>query len=457
VSALIGTTNQNSKQKDERFKTPIASLSWLTALMLAPHTLALTGRLSADFGAWHALWIAVAGGLFSINAAVLGRWRQIRRTALSSANGSDLLPGDRPRLVLLLGGRLTTALAGIAILAVSAGFLFNEIFLFWFPNFAFAYLMIAGAAIIQLRNPAVSERAQVFFSGLAASGLILLIGIGLVQEPTLAAAPSPVQRPIELHAFAAAMYLFIGFDLIYLSPAMKTESDMRASGWMIAGIVGGTILLGLWSLVSLRHTELVMLRESTVPHMAAAAKLAGPTGTKVMGIVGIAGAMAAINALLKAAARTMATVTNRAGIDAQNFPTATVMQLASKPAVWIIGVALLIGLLLALGLAGTDAVDVYFRAGLLFWLTYYASLNLAVLRHGMRRDSRNRRNWKNPTLLTSAAGALLLVPGIGILLATDPDRWELAGFSMVVYITLWLASFGLSKIIGHFKMKGNPL
>jgi hypothetical protein len=60
-------------------------------------------------------------------------------------------------------------------------------------------------------------------------------------------------------------------------------------------------------------------------------------------------------------------------------------------------------------------------------------------------------------LLTSAAGALLLVPGIGILLVTDPDRWELAGFSIVVYSTLWLAAFGLSKIIRWFKMQGNPM
>jgi hypothetical protein len=189
--------------------------------MLAPHTLALTGNLSTHFGTWHALWIAVVGGLFGINAAVFGRWTRIRHHTFSSAFRTDLLPSDRARVVLLLSGRLTTALMGVAILAVSAGFLFNEIFLFWFPNFAFAYLMIAGAAFVQLLNQAASERTQIFFSGLAATGLILLIFIGLAQEPTLSAAPSPVQRPIELHAFGAAMYLFIGFDLIYLSPTIK--------------------------------------------------------------------------------------------------------------------------------------------------------------------------------------------------------------------------------------------
>lgn len=425
--------------------------------MLAPHSLALTGSLSFDFGPWHALWIAVVGGLFSINAAVFVKWTQIRRNAFSSAIWTDLLPSDRPRLVLLLSSRLTTALMGIAILAVSAGFLFNEIFIFWFPNFTFAYLMIAGAVIIQLLNRAVSERAQVFFSGLAAAGLILLIFIGLVQEPTLTTSPSPVQRPIELHAFAAAMYLFIGFDLIYLSPTLKTDSGIRVSGRMIAGIIGSAVLLGLWSLVGVWHTDLEMLRESTVPHIAAAATLAGPIGLKVMGIVGIAGAMAGINALLRAAAQTMATVTTRAGIRAENFPMATIMQLASQPAVWIIGLALLIGLLLALGLAGTDAVDIYFRAGLLFWLIYYASLYPTVLRHGILRDSGNRRNWKNPTLLTSAAGVLLLVPGICILFTTDPDRWELVGFSIVVYSTLWLTAFGLSKITRCLKVQGNPM
>jgi hypothetical protein len=425
--------------------------------MLAPHTLALTGSLSIGFGTWHALWIAVVGGLFGINAAVFGRWTQIRHHTFSSAFWTDLLPSDRPRLVLLLSGRLTTALMGVAILAVSAGFLFNEIYLFWFPNFAFAYLMIAGAVFIQLLNQAVFERTQVFFSGLAATGLILLIFIGLAQEPTLSAAPSPDQRPIELHTFAAAMYLFIGFDLVYLSPTMKTESGIRAWGWMIAGIIGGTVLLGLWSFVGVSHTELETLGESTVPHIAVAAKLAGPVGLKVMGIVGIAGAMAGINALLKAAAQTMANMARRAAIRTEHFPTATVMQLASKPAFWVIGLALLTGSLLALGLAGSDAVDVYFRAGLLFWLIYYASLYPTVLRHGMLRDSRYRRNWQNPMLLTSAAGALLLVPGIGILLVTDPDKWELAGFSIAVYSTLWLASFGLSKIIRCFKFQGNPM
>jgi hypothetical protein len=423
--------------------------------MLAPHTLALTGSLSADLGAWHLFWIAVAGGLFSINAAVTGRLAQVERNAVSSKIWTGLLPGDRPRRVLLLSGRLTTALMGIAILAVSAGFLFNEIFIFWFPNFAFAYLMIAAAVIIQLLDPATSEKAQVFFSGLAAVGLILLILIGLVQEPTPTATPSPVQRPVGLHAFVAPLYLFIGFDLIYLSPQMKTQSGIRVSGWMITGIITAAILLGLWGLVGLKHTGIDMLRDSTVPHIAAAANLAGPAGLKIMGIVGIAGAMAAINALFNAAARTMATVTTRAGIDAKNFPAATVVKFISRPAVWIIAMALLIGLLLALGLAGTDAVDIYFRAGLLFWLAHYAALYLTYLRHRLPGNSRIRRNWKDPMLLSSTIGVLLLVVGIGTLFATDPDGWELSRFSMVVYGTLWLADVGLSRITKWFKMKGN--
>ena len=339
---------------------------------------------------------------------------------------------------------------GIAILAVSAGFWFNEIFIFWFPNFAFAYLMIAVAVIIQLLSQAATERAQLFFTALAVAGLILLIMIGLAQEPTPTAAPSPGQRPIELHAFVAAMYLFVGFDMIYLSPTMKADSGIRASGWMIAGIIGGTVLLGLWSLVGVRHTELGTLRESTVPHIAVAAKLAGPAGLKIMGIVCIAGAMAAINVLLKAAAQMMADVTTRAEIRAANGPIAHLFRLASSPAFWIIGLSLLIGLLLALGLAGTEAVDIYFRAGLLFWLIYYASLYLTGLRHGMIRASRNRRSWKNPALLTFAAGALLLMPGIGILIATDPDRWKLIWFSTLVCGAFSLLAIGLPKVIRFF-------
>jgi hypothetical protein len=425
--------------------------------MLAPHTLALTGNLSADFGAWHALWIALVGGVFILNAAVFSRWTQIGRNAGAPVNRSDLLPSDRPRLVLLLSGRLTTTVMGIAILTVSAGFLFNEVFVYWFPNFAFAYLMLAGAVVIQLLKPAASDRAQVFLTGLAATGLILLIFIGLVQEPAPIASPSPAPRPIELQAFAAAMYLFIGFEMIYLSPTMKTASGIRGPGWMIAGIIGCTALLGFWSFVGLRHSGHDLLRDSTVPHIVAAAKLAGPTGLKVMGIISIAGAMAATNALLKTSARTMATVTARTGNRAENLPAPALLQLVSQPAAWLIGLALLIGLLLASGLAGTDAVDLYFKAGLLFWLTDYLSLHLAVLRHAIQTRPGNRPVWKDPMLLVSAAGALLQATGICLLIATDAQRWELVRFSLAVYTSLWLAALALSKITGWIKMKGNRL
>jgi hypothetical protein len=426
------------------FATFIAPMAWLMALMLAPHSLALAGTLASHLGAWQLICLVLIGGLFILNAGVPSR---IRPTSpISSATLSD-----RASIVLLLSSRLTTALTGSVILAVSAGFIFNEIFIYWFPNFAFAYLVLTIVVIIQFLGSTAKQWAQVIFTGIAAAGLVVLVLFGLIHDPTVASIPVKWGAHAGVHSVIALMYLFVGFDLVFLSPAAQSAATGRKLKLVRTGIIGAAIILGLWSLVSIRHVEVDRLGETAVPHVIAAMNLAGPAGLKIIGLVSIAGAFAGINALLTALSQV---VTDLRPGPRNNDHQPSVMHRVyhnNRPGFWTLGFGLLIALMLAAGLAGTDAVDVMLRAGLIFWMIHHAAANWNVLNKNRLFQKWSARTIKMAAKPAPLIGLIMLWLGIGVLIATDSGKWLLIRFMGGVYALMW----SLIAIIAKLRRQSN--
>ena len=97
-----------------------------------------------------------------------------------------------PFLILLLGSRISLAISEIPLILVSAGFIFNELFLYWFPNFGFAYGMLIILLLLNLLGNKAPLRTQIFLVGISLAGIWLISTIGLWSDLF---SPGGRQRP----------------------------------------------------------------------------------------------------------------------------------------------------------------------------------------------------------------------------------------------------------------------
>lgn len=68
--------------------------------------------------------------------------------------------GNWAALLLPLSSRLSLTLVAATGLVATAGFVFNEVFVYWFPNFLFAYLLLGLILIVNLLGRVVWGRFQ---------------------------------------------------------------------------------------------------------------------------------------------------------------------------------------------------------------------------------------------------------------------------------------------------------
>jgi hypothetical protein len=353
-----------------------------------------------------------------------------RVTVRSTAAVSEDAMG--PVLVMLsLAGRWATTLMLSPLLLVTAGFAFNEIFVYWFPNFAFAFILLAGLLAIQLAGDKVVHAAQLMLMALVLAGLGTLIAMGLWSHPHWPAMVGSSQSTDTSFSPMAVIMLFVGFDLA-LNP-VTAHRKPRVHAAINNGLLAAAGIIALWTLASLLNVPGAKLSDSFIPHLVAARHIGGDPGRMMMGGVVIAGSCAAVNALFRSVARSNALLTAR-------WPTNSIKRLhfLSKPAFWQVVSAVAVAVLMAGGMAGTDEIDIYLRAGLILWLTYYGGVHLAVLSDRFRHAgqlSGHCFGWLGPLV-----GAAAMLTGVGMLLATDPDSTQLLTVTLIVVAVVALAT-----------------
>ena len=82
---------------------------------------------------------------------------------------------------------------------VTAGFTFNETFVYWFPNFGFSGILLAVIVIIHLLGGKAVGMAQKFFVALAALGFLSIIIAGLLSHSELSQNSLPVTHTAQSH------------------------------------------------------------------------------------------------------------------------------------------------------------------------------------------------------------------------------------------------------------------
>ena len=346
----------------------LLTLPWVMGLMVSPEALRLQGNFAGLNGLFFVLPLAAAVGLHGLNAHAV--------TTGGAADEIELLTdsfGAFAGALLLLMARPAVALCLATATLVTSGFIFNETFVYWFPNFSFAAILLVFVTAISLAGPRVAAIAQLVFVLTALGGLL---GLSALAWRVPAAASGTALEPgltpgltIDRGGFLLALPAFIGYELLRYTGV--SSEPRRLSRSMTLGLLIAGIVFLVWNSTALMVVPAERLAQSDIPHIVSARAMAGQTGRLIMGIVGIAGSCAAVLLLFQAVARIGAQMARRGLLPA------ILGRDESRPWIALLGLAGATGISMAMGFAGSEYLDIALRAGLLLWLLFYGSLHMA--------------------------------------------------------------------------------
>ncbi|MGI9536518.1 MAG: hypothetical protein ACR2PB_05570 [Desulfocapsaceae bacterium] len=309
---------------------------------------------------------------------------------------------------------------------VTAGFAFNEIFLYWFPNFGFAFLLLGCILVCNVIDTSWASRFQLLLMTCTLSSFSVLLVAGLFSSPP-ANVSAQASELTNLAAASGALLLFLGFDLITNS---QVKNKLIPS---VAAICTIFTLFILWGTVSRAYVPSAALIESTLPHIKAARAIMGQSGRLLMGVVVICGATAAVNGLFLYMGKTAGNLAGQEVIPRFKGEQ-TLHRLTS------ILMSVIIGILMMSGLAGEDKLSIYYRGALVLWLLLliFRCFTSAYLHS-------SSKNFSGVAFTTGCMIGLLSI----LLVATAEYTKEQFIFCLQVYICALLLMLiwpGMSKL-----------
>ena len=366
-------------------------------ILISPDTLVRLGDFMGNTG-WTGLAVlTVATALFLLLAPALEKQQAVRKK-----------PGVNTFFPLILKFSATLFLSTGVL--VSSGFVFNEVFIYWFPNFGFAFTLLALVLGIHLAGIQAALKAQVVFVSLTLICLLSLIIPGLAAPGSTAPA-FPDQMP-GLSVFFVPLLLWVGVDLGALSPGSGKTGYHKISNALGVTITLAGIIFLLWGVVSILQVPLGKLSGSSIPHLKTARAIMGDQGRYLMGAVIIFGSLSGVNALFTACRMTAA------GIAGSGFLPRGIDRYV--PFVLAAGT----GLMMAMGLAGGENLEIWIQAVFILWLLSYSGIF-----SGHRKIS---------------PAAILIYTGSAMLLFSG-EAWQLKTvYFLVILITAWIPGVLLS-------------
>jgi amino acid transporter len=283
---------------------------------------------------------------------------------------------------------------------------FNEVFVYWFPNLGFSLCLLGMVVGLNLAGSRVATLAQLSYVALALGGVLGLAVLGLLgvgQAPSMSEVTS--SSFVTVRSLLAGLLLFVGFELALFTTPYTARVTSPPGRLMALSIVLAALVWCCWGVVSMRVVAPARLAESTVPHMVAARAIGGASGRVMMGVVVLAGTCAAVHALLSAGSHMLA------GMAGHGLLPAWLGWRQARPALLVLAAGP--AMMLAMGMAGEPETEVYTRAGGLFWLLLYAAMHLAVLMALRRQTPQTVRGWGTAPAVVSLL--CLVALGLGVL------------------------------------------
>ncbi|UCG13359.1 MAG: APC family permease [Deltaproteobacteria bacterium] len=416
-------------------------------VMLSPDSLMILGNGMGETGPLflafillamlaHVLTVLSYGELF-----LLYPLRQGEPVLLKAAFGS------LPATVLLLCSRVMFVICASTGILATAGYVFNEVFVYWFPNLGFSFCLLGFLLMLNLMGWKIAARTQLILVTVALLGLILLTVVGQLEwsnPDRVGSIVFPGAKDLA-RVGVAGLLLFLGHDLAQMAGNNQQERRGSLVVSMLFAIGLSGVIFSTWGMVSLRHVPMERLADTSIPYAVAARAVLGQMGRIVMGVVVITGSLSAVNALLLSVSRSLVSMAHEGLLPSlfagtKERPTAILIVLT-------VGVAAMMGL----GMAGEPVLEIYTKAAILFWLLTYAAVHLAILIERVGPSKRRLPSHKAWHPAVAIIGFFVMLIASAALLWTDTAATELMKFMLTVSVSVsifclaWLG-FKRSKI-----------
>ncbi len=265
-------------------------------IMISPDTLALVGNFfgkTGNIGFFLIIFSAI------IYFTLLSQYKQF----FIFSSDIDILKskmGYIPLLILFFVKIIVVIFLSTGLL-VSSGFVFNEVFLYWFPNFGFAFILLGLLLGLQFLPAKAVLYSQVAFCVIPILGLFILIIAGLIQADQFVYFKSGDMdysaKGFGLSAYFLPLLFFIGFEMGLPIWNKSDQNVVKINYTLFMAVIFMGMIFILWGYVLLLHVPVEKLIGTSIPHMIAAKNILGDPGRFIMGTIVISGSLAAIHAL----------------------------------------------------------------------------------------------------------------------------------------------------------------
>jgi len=420
----------------------ITAAAWIVGMLFAPDNLILLGQSAGRHG---------VGFIFLLFCAMLAYiahskcYKDIAAFRPGTTGEFEWIAHSLNPVVAVIfsiAPRILSALFLATAALVAAGFVFNEVFLQRFPNFAFAFIMLGTLLAITLFRPEMSKKIQVLLSGTAAIGIFILAVAGIFACFKTCEAVYSVPFLPSVKGSAAVLLLFVGFDLLIFIPKQYSLDSLFLHRYLIIGLLVAGLLFCFWGAASFLFVPAERLANTYIPHILAAKSILGNPGRVIMGLVIITGAGAAVNALFLAVSGVMANLIPNASLP-------VLSRFFSRSQIVMIFMTLVTAIMMALGVAGTDELDTYIRGSLILWLLNYTVIHLIFILGGAERSQKVKAPLSRRKILNHAAIFMLMLTGSAMLIVTD-ENVEL----LIRYLSIILVGIGLPTwLVGRWQSR----
>ncbi|RLB99640.1 MAG: hypothetical protein DRH34_12365 [Deltaproteobacteria bacterium] len=380
-------------------------------IMISPDSLAMLGIFFGETG-----YIGFFLILFStvIYLALLSQYKQIFIFLSGNSSDIEILKTTMGTISAFFSFfvKMIVAIFLSTGLLVSSGFVFNEVFLYWFPNFGFAFGLLGLLLGLQFLPNKVGLYFQIGFCGIAISGLLILIIAGIIQTDQLIHfKPAGIDFSINsngLDTFFLPLLFFIGFDLSFTVWNKSEQKYPKKYHILFAAVIFMSLLFILWGYVLLTYVPMEKLMNSRIPHMIAAKNILGDPGRFIMGTIIISGSLAAIHALFTSILKQGSML----------LKTNMLVKSIKRPQIIILTLALIIAGMMVGGMAGKEELETLIRASLILWLISYTMISIT---HILILGRAGKRHHINLLIKETINVMCVLILGISILILIVMD------------------------------------
>lgn len=405
----------------------ILSSGLILAWLITPESIRLVNMGAGMSGVWYLLSL-VLGAVLAIFCAKQMYSPQLAKNGLNSE--SKILSrvfGRTIAVAILFFGRLPFLLFASTGLLVTAGFAFNEVFVYWFPNFLFASILLIVIAALNLFAEPIVLRFQFVFTTVAVSGLLLLIIMGLLGESTTQDYLAAPGYGLNISLLAMGFVTFLGFDF------HKTGENNKI---VVLCLLVGLLVVAGWTFIALKFVAPTRLAESYIAYMFVAKAVGGEVGRYIMGVIVIFGVLSCVNALF--------ILLRRLFNDLMEEP--ALPHFINKGWMITLFFALIIEVMMLTGFAGEKILDTQIHASIILWLLYLG------IRTGSTFFILKQANSNLGGAGYIAGVAVIVVTGV--LFFPNPQIFYIAKFLLMVLVGAFMFSLIWTRVYNKYSL--NP-